>query len=340
MLYHCTIPNTIALTFDDGPWSYTQSILDTLARYKVNATFFITGNNGGKGRIDDPSTPWPNILKSMYAAGHQLASHTWTHEDLTQLPANQVQNQVIYNEMAFRNIFGFVPTYIRPPYGFCAGSSGCLDFLNSMGYHVIIWDVDMKDYQNDDPSLIQNSKNWFAGNTSSPAGGHSYIELSHDTHQQTALTLVSYMLDTLIAREYKAVTVGECMDDPRANWYRDAGGVRSSPSPPTPTASTSTSTSDVVQTKLSGTTSTRKLASTSSALGFTALAVSTPSTTPSISIVAMNASTTKSTSMASPTIAATSPSTPKSEANGMHTSAWVYGLLVTCSVAVCLGIVW
>jgi peptidoglycan/xylan/chitin deacetylase (PgdA/CDA1 family) len=45
----------------------------------------------------------------MYDTGHQLASHTGTHEDLTQLPANLVQNQVIYNEMAFRNIFGLLP---------------------------------------------------------------------------------------------------------------------------------------------------------------------------------------------------------------------------------------
>jgi predicted NAD/FAD-binding protein len=45
----------------------------------------------------------------MYDAGHQLASHTRTDEYLTQLPANLVQNQVIYNEMAFRNIFGLLP---------------------------------------------------------------------------------------------------------------------------------------------------------------------------------------------------------------------------------------
>jgi hypothetical protein len=53
MLYHCTTPNTVALTFDHRPWVYTQSILDTLAKYNVHATFCVTGNNGF------PSAPAP-----------------------------------------------------------------------------------------------------------------------------------------------------------------------------------------------------------------------------------------------------------------------------------------
>jgi peptidoglycan/xylan/chitin deacetylase (PgdA/CDA1 family) len=315
MLYHCSTPNTLALTFDDGPWQYTQSILNTLAKYNVHATFFITGNNGGKGRIDDPTTPWPAILKQMYAAGHQLASHTWTHEDLTAIPANLVQNQVIYNEMAFRNIFGFVPTYLRPPYGFCAGASTCLSTLNNLGYHVIIYDVDTKDYMNDDPTLIQNSKNWFAGNVSNPSGGNSYIELSHDTHAQTAQTLVGFMLDTLIARGYKAVTVGECMGDPSANWYRDAGGVPGSASPsPSPTPSP---VANVATTK--ALTSTTSAIKAGAELGVTALAVSSQS----------------STSTATTTGSPTSPA--KSGASANFVSTWGYALLM-CSL-IGLGLV-
>jgi peptidoglycan/xylan/chitin deacetylase (PgdA/CDA1 family) len=327
VLYQCSTPNAIALTFDDGPWAYTQSILDTLAKYNVHATFFITGNNGGKGRVDDPTTPWPAILKSMHSAGHQLASHTWTHEDLTAIPANLVLNQIIYNEMAFRNIFGWVPTYLRPPYGSCAGASTCLGTLNNLGYHVITWNVDTKDYMNDDPTLIQNSKNWFAGNVSNPAGGNSYIELSHDTHQQTALTLVSFMLDTLIARGYKAVTVGECMGDPSANWYRDAGGVPASPSSsptPSPSPSPSPLANTMAETKAVITTSTSSKP-VSTGLDVTALAVSSSSRSASISIVMHSSS-------AAPT------NTTKSEAGAKFVSIWMYGLLFACSVIAVLGI--
>ncbi|KAH6668292.1 polysaccharide deacetylase, partial [Halenospora varia] len=254
---HCTTQGTVALTFDDGPFTFTQSVLDTLASYNAKATFFINGNNLGKGRIDDPSKPWAQILKNMYNAGHQIASHTWTHQDLTLTAGTLRENQVIYNEMAFRNIFGFCPTYIRPPYGFC--NAGCSDYLNSMGYHIVYFDIDTKDYQNDDPSKIQISKDYFSGNVSSTVAGHSYISLSHDVHQQTAASLVTYMLDTLKARGYRTATVGECMGDPKENWYRDAGGVPSASAAPVasqaPTTSSKTSTSTTITSTSSSSTS-------------------------------------------------------------------------------------
>lgn len=29
-IYHCSKPGTVALTFDDGPWEYTEELLDIL----------------------------------------------------------------------------------------------------------------------------------------------------------------------------------------------------------------------------------------------------------------------------------------------------------------------
>lgn len=29
-IFHCTQPGTVALTFDDGPWKYTEELLDVL----------------------------------------------------------------------------------------------------------------------------------------------------------------------------------------------------------------------------------------------------------------------------------------------------------------------
>jgi hypothetical protein len=46
-------------------------------------------------------------------------------------------DQMIKNEMAFRNILGFFPTYMRPPYVSCTRASGCVDDLNSLGYHIV-----------------------------------------------------------------------------------------------------------------------------------------------------------------------------------------------------------
>ncbi|PNP59769.1 hypothetical protein THARTR1_00648 [Trichoderma harzianum] len=225
-IIECDSPGLVALTFDDGPFEYTSQLLDLLDEYKVKATFFIAGRNRGKGRIDDESTGYPKVLRRMRIAGHQLASHTWTHRNLNGVSEDVQRTEMIYNEMAFRNIFGFVPTYMRPPFLECGTSSGCLDTMEELGYHVISTNLDTKDYENDDPVLIQKSKDKFSTMQSSDESSHSYIVLAHDVHYQTVVTLAKYMIETSRERGYKLVTVGECLGDPPENWYRSAPARR------------------------------------------------------------------------------------------------------------------
>jgi hypothetical protein len=71
----CSVLGTVALIFDDGPFNFTAHILDVLKSYSAKATFFITGNNLGKGQIDAEETGWPDILRRMHVEGHQIASH-------------------------------------------------------------------------------------------------------------------------------------------------------------------------------------------------------------------------------------------------------------------------
>src|SRR5437870_7727411 len=65
----------VVLTFDDGPWpENTPSVLKTLAEECTTAIFFPIGKH---------STYYPEILKQVYAAGHTVGSHTWSHAALT-----------------------------------------------------------------------------------------------------------------------------------------------------------------------------------------------------------------------------------------------------------------
>jgi peptidoglycan/xylan/chitin deacetylase (PgdA/CDA1 family) len=124
-IYECVTPGTVAITYDDGPIAnYTDHILDIFQSYNAKATFFITGNNIAKGQID--VTPgYTASIKRMAAYGHQIASHTWTHLDLSAISAADRKAQMVKNEMAIRNIVGFFPTYMRPPYSSCTAESGC-----------------------------------------------------------------------------------------------------------------------------------------------------------------------------------------------------------------------
>ncbi|KAI5465418.1 hypothetical protein BGZ63DRAFT_103798 [Mariannaea sp. PMI_226] len=224
IITQCTESGVIALTFDDGPYLYTEAILDVLDSYNVKATFFVAGNNRGKGHIDSASKPWAATLKRMYNAGHHIASHTWTHRNLNEVNSTIKKTEIIYNEMAFRNIFGWIPTYMRPPYLECSAGSGCQALLNTLGYHVVSTNLDTKDWENASPSLIQISKDKYSAGIATNPTGKGYIILAHDVHETTVNNLTAYMIETARDRGYRLVTVGECLGDPKENWYRTAGG--------------------------------------------------------------------------------------------------------------------
>src|SRR6185312_8766069 len=64
----------VVLTFDDGPWPVnTPSVLKTLAEECTTGVFFPIGKH---------ATYYPEILKQVYAAGHTVGSHTWSHANL------------------------------------------------------------------------------------------------------------------------------------------------------------------------------------------------------------------------------------------------------------------
>lgn len=132
---HCSVPGKVALTFDDGPYIYTGDLLDLLKKNNIRATFFVVGTNGGKGQIQDKTTGFPALLQRMYSDGHQIGSHTWSHEDLSAITAQQRRDQIIRNEIALVSILGFFPTYLRPPY--TRWTPQALEELKQLGYHVV-----------------------------------------------------------------------------------------------------------------------------------------------------------------------------------------------------------
>ncbi|CCC12289.1 unnamed protein product [Sordaria macrospora k-hell] len=180
-IYDCVTDGDIALTFDDGPYLYTNDLLDKLKSYGAKATFFITGNNIGKGMINDPATPYPAIIRRMHAEGHQIASHTWSHENASQLTNTQMTNQMVWNEIAFNSILGFFPTYMRPPYSIC--EKNCQNVLSTLGYHTVYFNLDTEGYLHDDAKQIQTSKNiWDKAIKNSNPNSDSFLQIEHDIH--------------------------------------------------------------------------------------------------------------------------------------------------------------
>ncbi|EJT78333.1 chitin deacetylase [Gaeumannomyces tritici R3-111a-1] len=221
-LKHCRVNGTVALTFDDGPYIYTSEALDILGRNGIKATFFIVGANGGKGQINDPASGYAPIIKRMWDAGHQIASHTWSHQDMTTLSKQQRHDQIVKNEIAIASILGVLPTYFRPPYA--KFNSEVLSDLQELGYHVTNYDVDTRDWEG---SPANSRSAYLSALSSRNPVSSSFLCIAHDIQERTVHGgLVQYMIDEARRLNYKLVTIGECMGDPRGNWYRDVASGR------------------------------------------------------------------------------------------------------------------
>lgn len=73
-----------ALTFDDGPTSTTNDVLDVLARYDVPATFFLIGQQVNSSTMA--------TMQREVSMGCELACHSYTHQDMSKMSANQIRN--------------------------------------------------------------------------------------------------------------------------------------------------------------------------------------------------------------------------------------------------------
>ena len=109
---------TVYLTFDDGPSEYTYQLLDTLKKYNVKVTFFVTGNG-----------PDDAILRA-YNEGHTIALHTNTHRyDYLYASVDNYFEDLYAVQSRVERITGYKSNLIRFP----GGSSNMVSDI-SMGY--------------------------------------------------------------------------------------------------------------------------------------------------------------------------------------------------------------
>ena len=176
-------PNTIYLTFDDGPRDgTTDKILDILKEKDVKATFFVT-NNGS----DD-------LIRRAFSEGHSLGIHTASHRyDLIYASVDNYFNDLNIVENRIFNITGKKTNIIRFP----GGSSNTISKKYSLGImSTLTKDVISKNYQYYDwnidsgDSIYNNSKNDIYNNVINNISKDKYnVILMHDTKNKTVEVL-------------------------------------------------------------------------------------------------------------------------------------------------------
>ena len=169
----------IALTFD-AAWGNedTQKILEVLKKHDVHVTFFMTG-----GWVEN----YPDDVKAILAAGHDLGNHSENHKNMSQLSDAEKKEELMKVHDKVRTLTGYEMFLFRPPYG--DYDNAVVNVAKDCGYYTIQWDVDSldwKDYGVD--SVIKTV-------TEHKHLGNGSIILCHNGAKYTAQAL-----DTLITK--------------------------------------------------------------------------------------------------------------------------------------------
>ncbi|KAB5589705.1 putative effector protein [Ceratobasidium theobromae] len=205
----CTKPNTVALTFDDGPYSYIYDISKALVAAGAKGTFFFNGNN--YGCIYDADNA--KRVKYAYDKGHQIASHTWGHKDLSTLTWDQVHDEMWRVEQALQRIAGVVPAFMRPPYG--NYNDNVRNVAGARGQKMQVTKFSLRSLRdtNDVSGATPAQSKQLYDNIISQHPS-TILALNHETYERTAHEVIPYVIPKLQAAGYQLVTLAECLGLP------------------------------------------------------------------------------------------------------------------------------
>ena len=169
----------IALTFD-AAWGNedTQKILEVLKKHDVHVTFFMTG-----GWVEN----YPDDVKAILAAGHDLGNHSENHKNMSQLSDAEKKEELMKVHDKVRTLTGYEMFLFRPPYG--DYDNAVVNVAKDCGYYTIQWDVDSLDWKDYGVDTIIKTV------TEHKHLGNGSIILCHNGAKYTAQAL-----DTLITK--------------------------------------------------------------------------------------------------------------------------------------------
>lgn len=179
----------IALTFDDGPGPYTDSILDALKEVNGKATFFMVGTS---------IKAYPEQVKHVHEAGCEIGNHTYSHQTLTKISDEKIQSQVGQVQDLIEQLTGERPKLLRPP-----GGSRNEHVRKLVNMPFILWNLDTEDWKHRDADYVYNYT------MKKVAKGD--IILMHDIHKTSAQAAVRLIKD-LTAQGYELVTISELFE--------------------------------------------------------------------------------------------------------------------------------
>lgn len=180
----------IAITFDDGPSPYTETLLEELKKRNVKATFFVIGQN---------VEHYPEILKEMQEAGHLIGNHTYHHVEISKLSLAGAKEEVDTTNQLIESITHEKVVYVRPPFGIWKK-----ELEKILDVYPVMWSVDPLDWTTENVSEIVEK---VVTETE-----ENDIILLHDCYKSSVEAALR-IIDLLEAQGFEFVTVNELIMD-------------------------------------------------------------------------------------------------------------------------------
>ena len=176
-----------------SPWGNedTQTLIDILEKFHVKTTFFVVG---------DWAEKYPESVKALHDAGHEVMSHSTHHDHYNSLTSSQIVADIQESCDKIEAVTGCSPTLIRCPYG--EYDDHVISAVRSLGMEPIQWDVDSLDWKGISAGEITKRVTGKVTNGS--------IVLFHNAGEHTPEALPD-ILDYLLAEGYKIVPISKIL---------------------------------------------------------------------------------------------------------------------------------
>lgn len=192
----------------DAAWGAddTIHILDTLDKFNVKVTFFMTG-----GWVNE----YPDMVKEIYSRGHDLGNHSQNHKKMSELNTTEQKQELQSVTDKVKELTGYDMFLFRPPYG--DYNSTLINTAYSLNYYPIQWSVDSLDWKDYGVDNIIKTV------TTHKALDNGAIILMHNGAKYTAQALES-VITNLQNQGYTLVPISELII--RNNFHMDANGMQ------------------------------------------------------------------------------------------------------------------
>ena len=149
------LPERVAfITFDDGPSTYTDRLLDVLYKERVPAIFFVLGYSINTVSYSE------DLMERILAEGHYIGLHTMTHEYNILYVGDGAPDRFVAEKFELQgliyNLVGHHTNLCRAAYGMMTGfRPGHFVAVDEAGIKCIDWNIDPEDWRNNSQGIYE-----------------------------------------------------------------------------------------------------------------------------------------------------------------------------------------